>query len=219
MTWKDIKEVIKKFWKFLWYEDSLLSWMVNIVLAFIIIKFLIYPGLGLALGTQLPVVAVISESMEHEGNFDQWWASSAQCGEGGLLQTNFKACTQEQWYAEKNITKEDFMKFTLENGFKKGDIIILKGSNYDELKIGDILVFQSKMDYPIIHRIVYKDDTIQTKGDHNARQLETAQVNEKYITKEQIIGKAWFKVPWIGYIKIWFVDLLTCITFNGCSFN
>ncbi len=219
MAWKDITDMLKKFWKFLWYEDSLLSWTVNIILAFIIIKFLIYPGIGLILGTNLPVVAVISESMEHEGNFDEWWASPAKCGDGGIFMNEFKDCTQEEWYSEKGISKEEFLTYQMKNGFHKGDIIILKGVNYENIKLGDVIVFQAKMNYPIIHRVVEKNDVLQTKGDHNTRQLKTAQVNEKSITKEQVIGKAWFKIPWIGYIKIWFVDFLQCITFNGCNFS
>ena len=63
-----------KIWHFLWYEDSVASWLVNIVLAFVLIKFVLYPGLGLILGTQFPVVAVVSSSMEHHpSSFDGWW--------------------------------------------------------------------------------------------------------------------------------------------------
>jgi len=57
---------LKAFWNFLWNEDSILSWIVNIIIAFLLIKFVIYPGIGFALGTNLPVVAVISESMSHQ---------------------------------------------------------------------------------------------------------------------------------------------------------
>ena len=42
---------------------------MNVVLAFVLIKFIIYPGAGLIMGTRLPVVAVVSESMEHQGPF------------------------------------------------------------------------------------------------------------------------------------------------------
>ena len=60
---KKERSLLGKIWYFVWEEDSVLSWAVNIVLAFFLIKYLVYPGLGLALGTTHPVVAVVSGSM------------------------------------------------------------------------------------------------------------------------------------------------------------
>jgi signal peptidase I len=211
MNWKD---AWKKTWHFLWKEDSLLSWIVNIVIAFILIKFLIYPGLGLVLGTNLPVVAVISESMEHDGNFDEWWNSpTAMCSSNPF---NTSKCAQAEWYSMRNINEENFRKYPFSNGFNKGDIIVLKGVNFEKLEVGEIIVFQSGLNYPIIHRVVNKDDVIQTKGDHNPTQIINTKLDERYITTDELIGKAWFRIPWLGYIKIRFVDGLRCITFNGC---
>lgn len=211
MNWKD---ALKKTWHFLWKEDSLLSWVVNIVIAFILIKFLIYPGLGAMLGTNLPVVAVISESMEHDANFETWWNSeTATCSDNPL---NKSKCTQAEWYKMKNINEEEFRKYSFSNGFNKGDIIVLKGVDFEKLEVGEVIVFQSGLNYPIIHRVVQKNDIIQTKGDHNPTQIVSIKLDERYITKDELIGKAWFRIPWLGYIKIRFVDLLRCITFNGC---
>jgi len=215
----EIKKGLKKFWNFLWNEDSIWSWIINIILAFVIIKFLIYPGIGLALGTNLPVVAVISESMSHDGNFNTWWTSPAICEylvNGTTTATN---CTQERWYGDKGITKEEFITYTMHNGFNKGDIIILRGVTFDNLKIGDILVYQSKLSYPVIHRVVEKDDLIQTKGDHNSMQIVEPVLNEKYVMKDQIIGKAWLRVPYLGYVKIIFAEAIQCVSFNGCTFG
>lgn len=216
---KDICNGLKKFWNFIWNEDSLLSWIVNIVLAFLIIKFLVYPGIGLALGTNLPVVAVISESMEHDGNFDTWWDSPALCDNNSVANGVTKSCTQGEWYAGKDITKDEFLDYRMHDGFNKGDIIVLLGATFEDLEVGDILVYQSKLDYPVIHRIVEKNDVIETKGDHNQKQIYDSKINEKYIMKDQIIGKAWIKVPYLGYVKIWFTQLIQCVTFNGCSFK
>lgn len=214
MNWKEFS---KKTWHFLWKEDSLLSWTVNIVLAFILIKFLIYPGLGLVLGTNLPVVAVISSSMEHDGSFDTWWQQPAVCA-------NNVRCTQQEWYAMHGITREDFEQYRFKNGFDKGDIMILKGADPERLQVGEVIVFQSSLkEYPIIHRVVEKNDVIQTKGDNNPTQIVNPKLNEKYITNDQLVGKAWIRVPWIGYIKIWFVDGLRCVAsvFSGdrCYFS
>ena len=62
---KSIKQYLKKIWYFLWEDDSLISWVASVVFAFLLIKFIIFPGLGLILGTKFPIVAVVSGSMEH----------------------------------------------------------------------------------------------------------------------------------------------------------
>src|SRR3989339_334584 len=67
------KNLLKKLWHFIWEDNSVWSWIANIALAFILIKFIVYPGLGFILSTSHPVVAVVSESMEHNMNFYDWW--------------------------------------------------------------------------------------------------------------------------------------------------
>ena len=192
MREKKPKAILKKVWHFVWEDNSIWSWIVNIILAFILIKFIVFPGLGLALGTTYPIVAVVSNSMEHNSlDFDDWW--------------NVKI----NQYSQYNITKQDFNDFILKNGFNKGDIIILKGSSPADLEVGNIIVFKTYRPDPIIHRIVRKwkegdNYYFQTKGDNNAISINF----EERISEDNIIGKSLFKVPYLGYIKIWFVDLL-----------
>jgi signal peptidase I len=130
--------LIKKIWKFIWEDNSIWSWLVNVILAFVIIKFVIYPVLGLILGTSYPLVAVVSGSMEHEGKFDDFWQQ------------------QNPIYLGFNITKEDFLKYAFKNGFKKGDIMVLAGKKAKDIQVGEVIVFQSSRQYPIIHRVVKK---------------------------------------------------------------
>lgn len=201
--------LLGKAWKFVWEDDSIWSWIVNIVLAFVLIKFIVYPGLGFALGTSYPIVAVVSSSMEHNTGFDEWWQNAGR------------------WYAAKNITKDAFEGFPMKNGFSKGDIMVLKGVKPKELKEGDILVFIShtkrpKQD-PIIHRVVnvWQENGIyyiQTKGDNpktNRDSIDACNpegcVDETRITEQQMIGKAVFRVPLLGYIKIAFVEMIKLI--------
>ena len=74
MNKKKVKKRLKKIWYFIWEDNSIWSWIVNIILAFVLIKFIVYPGLGFLLSTSHPVVAVVSESMEHNKlGFDNWW--------------------------------------------------------------------------------------------------------------------------------------------------
>ncbi len=175
---------LKKIYNFIFHNDSILSWIVNVILAFLIVKFLIYPGLGFALSTSHPLVAVVSGSMEHDNlNIDQYWEKY-----GDYYETKLQ------------ITKEQFKKFPFKNGFKKGDIMLLKGSK--EINIGDVIVYPNKnYKYPIIHRVVEKNkDNYKTKGDHNPR--------EDPIEITQPIGKAILRIPKLGYIKIIAVDYI-----------
>jgi len=191
---KGWKGRLRKVWWFIWEDDSLLSWVINVAIAFVLIKYLVYPGLGFVLGTSFPVVAVVSGSMEHDGNFDEWWNSPAVCR---------SACTQKDWYNERGITREEFTNFIFKNGFNKGDIIILFGAEPQDIHIGDVIVFNAGEAYPIIHRVVSiekKGDSyvFETKGDHNMLKGQ-ADMN---IQQEQILGRAVVRIPYLGWIKI-----------------
>jgi len=193
-----IKSYLKKFWNFIWYDDSALSWIVNIILAFVLIKFVIDPGLGFILGTDYPVVAVVSESMEHNENFNSWWSNS------------------KKWYEQNGITEEQFSLFNFKNGFNKGDIMVLMGEKPADIQIGEIIVFSSpaKPD-PIIHRVVKKTKKDEyyiftTKGDNHITNPSPIKdrisgLDETEIKESQILGTAGFRIPFIGYIKIGFV--------------
>jgi len=186
----------KRFWRFIWEEDSIWSWIANIVLTFILIKYVVFPFLGLLLGTEFPVVAVVSTSMEHDEAFDQWWSSEALCED--------RVCTQSVFYGMFNITKEEFKNFRFRNGFNKGDVMVLTSAQ--SIGIGDTAVFFAKDGRPIIHRVVSLDP-IKTKGDHNKAQIMTSQLNENNVSRQDLIGKAWFRIPLLGYVKILFVEL------------
>jgi len=142
----------KKAWKkilyFLWEDESIWSWLANVALAFLIIKFILYPGLGYTLGTPAPIVAVVSGSMEHEGNFDAFWSDSICCPPGCT-----KQMIQGPFYESINISRAGFRDFDFVNGFNKGDIMILKSAKNAEL--GDVIVYIARhRPDPIIHRTV-----------------------------------------------------------------
>jgi len=194
----DYKKLWKKIWHFIWEDDSIWSWLANIVIAFVLIKFIVYPGLGFMLQTSHPVVAVVSESMEHDGSFDDWWGQSSK------------------WYIGNGIAKEKFESFPLRNGFNKGDIMVLKGKKPELIDVGGIVVFWSTKKDPIIHRVVKKweengDYYFQTKGDNyktNPTSIKSSFLDETRISQDQIVGNAVLKIPLLGYIKIWFVDII-----------
>ena len=195
---KNWKKTWKKILYFIWEDNSIWSWIVNIALAFVLIKFIVYPALGFLLHTTHPVVAVVSESMEHNSNFDGWWANA------------------NGWYVSNGINKDNFDKFPLKNGFDKGDIMILKGKNPQNIEIGDVVVFWSAKKDPIIHRVVKKwqNNSIyyfQTKGDNyktNPTSIKSSFLDETNVSDEQVVGNAVLRIPLLGYVKIWFVDIL-----------
>jgi len=181
---------LKKSWHFIWHEDSLASWIVNVILAFLIVKFILYPVLGFALGTSYPIVAVVSGSMEHDQPFEEWWNSNKDI------------------YEQYTINKEAFTTFPLKNGFNKGDLIIL--TKAEGIEKGDVIVFQGTLKDPIIHRVVAfnMDGSYQTKGDHNP----SSRNDELAIIKKNIHGKALFKVPYLGWFKLLFVEGVNLFT-------
>jgi signal peptidase I len=209
MDKKKFINILKKTWHFIWKDDSLLSWIANIILAIILIKFVVYPGLGLAFGTHFPIVAVVSDSMEHENlaktqnlPFDLWW---------GL---------HENFYEGKNISLQEFQEFPFRNGFNKGDLMVLFGTAPDKIRKGDILVFMGWQPDPIIHRVVEikqgeKGIAFGTKGDNNQRQI-TPQFagdlrDESNIPQKSIVGKAVFRIPYLGWVKIIAVEAFVSV--------
>lgn len=191
-TYEDHPSWYGKVWHFLAHEDTWLSFFVDALIVVLLGKFVIYPAIGLALGTSFPIVAVVSSSMDHQGmDFDSWWEANGA------------------WYEEHNITKEQFESFYKSNGFKRGDVFVVRGVPAEELEVGDILVYSvPQRGDPIIHRIVATGDydgklTFFTKGDANFDQIAF----EKDILQNQIHGKAVAWAPWLGWVKVAFLKL------------
>jgi len=196
----NIKQIWKKIWKFLWKDDSIWSWLVSLVLAFIIVKFIFFPLLSLIFATTLPLVVVESGSMHHPGTF---------IGNAIGLQDNFELWWSEKgnWYQEKGINKTEAENWPLRTGLEIGDIVVVSG--YGKPEIGDIIIFNANQQHPIIHRIIEikkinNEIFYSTKGDNNDGQL----VSEKEISENTLIGKALFKIPKLGWVKLAFVKLI-----------
>ncbi len=194
----NLKYTINRFWSFL-KEDNWQSWLVSIILVVIIIKFIFFPILSLVTGSPLPLVVVESCSMYHDSSFNDWWSKNSAL------------------YEKENITKEKFSSFSLKNGFNKGDIVFIWG--YSKYKRGDIITFNTNKEatarYPIIHRII-SINPIGTKGDNNQIQfslnlpsdVNPQRIDESSISEDRILGKALFKIPLLGWIKLIFFEPL-----------
>jgi hypothetical protein len=188
-----MKKGLKKFWNFIWKDESILGWLTFILILFFLTKFIFLPLLSLIAGSALPLAIVESCSMYHaEGfpSFNNWWEEN------------------QNKYSEFNVSKTEFRNFPLYNGFNKGDIILITRANTEKLKVGEIIVFEAKRTNPIIHRIVAIKEiegkkVFSTQGDNNSDQHPF----EKEISEKQIIGKATIKVaPYVGWIKLLFFE-------------
>lgn len=196
----EFKENLKKIWNFIWNDDSIWSWILSLILAFIIVKFIFFPLLSLTLATKLPLVVVESSSMHHPGSF---------VGNAIGLQDSFQVWwTQaKEWYEERGIEEKKAGSWPLRTGMEKGDIIVVSG--YGEPEIGDVVIFNANQAHPIIHRIINKSVingqiVYATKGDNNPEQL----IIEKEIPEDALVGKAVFRIPKLGWVKLIFVDAI-----------
>lgn len=200
----------KRAWHFLWHDDSLTSWLLNIVIAFVVIYFIVYPLIGAVFGTSFPIVAVLSESMEH-GLYDDKLCEQRLAEFRESFDNYWDVCGS--WYEERGISKEQFRDFPLSDGFNKGDVIIVWRAERTNLEIGDVLIFNGNRQQPIIHRIVAITEEngnifYQTKGDHNSNSIESP-LEETRIGEERIFGQGILRLPYFGWVKILFVDLMS----------
>lgn len=230
---KDYREVelnspfsyLKKFWYYIWYDDSFGSYIANFAFAFVFIKYILFPTLGFILGTNFPIVAIVSGSMEHkivngqicehriiaDGseslNFDDWWN---YCG--NYYQNVF------------SLNKSDFENFEYKNGLNIGDVLVLRGKEPSEIEVGEVLIFipQDRNFYltkgPVIHRVVYKwqDENgkyhFQTKGDHNSKSFNNF---ENDIIEDDVLAVSGVRIPYIGYAKIALSNVFFFLTGKG----
>ena len=219
----DVKEIgknIKKSWDWIWNSDSIWSWIVALALIFVFVKFIFFPILSLITGSSLPIAGVESSSMDHQIVRDEFGRLTL-CGkvysEAEREHINFNEYWElcGDWYKEGEISKETFSTFPLKNGFKKGDIVIVWGRFTPT--IGDVIIFktnpESTAPRPIIHRIIkIENGILQTKGDHNEKQLTLTnnvyKTDETAIKQEQIVGKAIIRIPYLGWVKIGITELI-----------
>lgn len=187
------------------YTEGWIGAIIYLALGFVI-AFLFNMALGFTLGTETPVVAVFSCSMEH-GTINNEFCHLAPnqiCGK--KIQTDPKTFDEYwsicgDWYESNNFSKGFFESSTFKNGLTVGDMIIVYGK--DDISVGDIVVFDTNRKYPIIHRVykINSDDTISTKGDNNAYPDGWS------LTRDDLHGKAVLKIPLLGWVKILFTEI------------
>jgi signal peptidase len=127
------------------------------ILLGLVLAFIINNGLGYALGTQKPVMAVVSNSMVPE--------------------------------------------------FYKGDLVVIKGVDPENLQKGDIVVYHNPLrNIPIVHRIVdieYHAGYLYffTKGDHNLRSDQEFGIAPP-VREDMIKGRVVLIIPKLGWFRV-----------------
>jgi len=150
---------------------------VGYILLGVIAAYLLNFGLGLVLGTDLPVVAVVSDSMTHDVTTEL---------------RHYEYLQEKYGYSE-----EDIDSWPITGGFLRGDALVVVGIETKELTPGDVIVYDIEgQSTPIVHRIVEidEDGNIVTKGDHNP--------SYDPWTPSTIHGKAVAVIPFLGWPKL-----------------
>lgn len=155
-------------------ETDIMAYIyLGIIAALLLNKSL---GLSFLLNTELPVVAVVSDSMTHDS----------------VVEKNHYR------FLEKNLeySREEIDSWPIKDGFLKGDVLIVKGISMEDLKVGEVIVYDIKgQNTPIVHRIVkIEDGQLTTKGDHNP--------SYDPWKPTKIHGEAIFVIPYLGWPKL-----------------
>ena len=84
---------------------------------------------------------------------------------------------------------------SMEPAIPVGSVVVIKPVDPETLKVGDIICFQLSEPTSITHRIInITNEGFITKGDANE------DPDQWIVKKENVIGKAVFTIPFIGYI-------------------
>ncbi len=93
----------------------------------------------------------------------------------------------------------------------KGDLLFLQGVNPEDIKVGDVIVYDAyglwpgAPEDPIVHRVIdiEEDDGklyFETKGDNNYKK------DKEPVPENRVIGKVVGRIPYIGWVKIILTD-------------
>ncbi|MFQ6136338.1 MAG: signal peptidase I [Candidatus Hydrothermarchaeales archaeon] len=136
------------------------------ILLGLILASIMNHGLGYALGTEKPVMAVVSNSMAPT--------------------------------------------------FYKGDLVIVRGIDPDQLLRGDIIVYYNPYkNIPIVHRIVDIEEReglryFVTKGDHNLRTDPEFGISPP-VREDLVKGRVILIIPKLGWFKVILTEFSTSI--------
>jgi signal peptidase I len=208
-------------------ENEAIGWLVYLASAFIF-AWLIYTGLGLILGTQSPMMIVVSASMEpvyHRGDIIILHGATAQSLEGPIVELDMPTLQEKELASFANPSYS-------ENQIKA--IEFDSGQSLEITKEGSVVVYWSThLRKPVVHRAVAKLHAadgwyVLTKGD--SKQNSTVDQDcglilngspekdciEFYpVPIENLQGKAFLHIPIVGCVKLWLLDDLGSLITTG----
>lgn len=152
--------------------------LLIILLIVAILYFGIKGAMILFLRTEMPMMAVASNSMKHD---DGSWRN---------------------YYEAENY---DPSNFPIQGGFERGDLLIIRGVNSrEDVSIGDVIVYEvGAGQRPVVHRVaenlVDSEGQVyfRTKGDANSN------LDQWHVRPSDIIGEVAFVIPNLGYLSLW----------------
>ena len=155
---------------------EVLDLLIFFLIAFFVMRILFPEIIG------IDFTAVVSPSMEHRN------VKHIEISHYQFLEKKY------------NYSREFIDKWPLRNGFGIGDVLFVVKTK--EVNVGDVVLYKSCNEIPISHRVVYKENNFYSiKGDNNNYFLSLC-VNEEKVEKERIIGKVYFVLPKIGYLRV-----------------
>src|SRR3989344_5475180 len=205
------------------------SWVIYLVSA-LVFAWLIYTLLGLILMTPSPMVIVVSGSMEpvmYRGDVIVMQ---------GVSPENITAEYTELLLP--TLRETPMSAFASAEGVPPASLFFINGERIPITEKGDVVVYNStsfrNLGQPVIHRVVAKvraEDGLYliTKGDNNnvtdqdcggviAGRPDHECKTFYPIPADEISGRALFKIPFVGYVKLLIFDDLTALIF-GCPKN
>jgi len=216
-------------------DSELVEGVVNIVFA-LIFASLLYLILGLAFGVASPLVIVYSESMENT-----FFRGDVM----GLTRVNPEMNFGDEIVLSENIKNVPVEKYLSAEYFNGANTPITKlifndGQEVIPTTEGSVVVYPSyPYGLPIIHRAIVKikanDGTfLITKGDNKTTnftydqdcgEIDLLRLQPKSIGKgcitfyavpiEDVQGVAFFRIPFVGCVKLWLVDDLVSLLATG----
>jgi len=202
------------------------------VFSALIFAFLLYSALGFLLNTSSPMVIVSSASMVpemHRGDVIVLYGEENIKAE----EVNYTGTISDKMYSEYGKTTPYPLSITIDSlsGTKTISFVESEGIEINSQKIpitkdGDIIVYFSRYsNKEIIHRTVAKINASDgvfflTKGDANPvidQECISGQeilgypsylgcITTNAVSEKEIRGKAVFKIPLVGCIKLWVFD-------------
>jgi signal peptidase I len=174
----------KPFIKSIFSGNTYYSIIFYIVLFYLLFVFVALPAVY-AFSPISYISAVVSSSMDHSSStiqltYNDW-----------LVQNGFNSSVTNAW--------------PFSNGISLGSLVIVYKVNANQIKIGDVIVYNANYQgttEQIIHRVINETEIngtyyYTTKGDANPVSLPF-EINVPY---SSVIGEAGYSIPYLGYPK------------------